>query len=369
MSVTLVIAEDLASELLAAAQGPVETAGVLLARLVVTPSGDHRLLARTVHLVPDDAYQRRTSRDLLIASTGYVPALAAAEADGCVPIWLHTHPGDGASPRPSARDAHVDRELADLFRLRAASAWYGAIVLAHDGAGLAFDGHIESERGRLAIDRLWSVGRRFALIRNHDQAPLGHNAIFDRNIRAFGGGVQDVLGDLRVAVVGCGGTGSAVIEQLTRLGVRRFSLFDPDTLADTNTTRVYGSSPADVGRAKADVAADHVRRIAPDAQVTAFGAKITSLDTALQTARRRPRLRLHRRQRRPARSLAAGDLLPHPGPGLGGAAHQRRRWRADQHRRTRDPGGAGLRVPGLPGPHRHEARGGRNAQQRGAPAP
>lgn len=282
MSVTLVIAQDLTLDLLTAAQGPVETAGVLLARLVATPSGNHRLLARTVHWVPEDAYLRRTSRELLVASAGYVPALAAAEDDGCVPIWLHTHPGNGSSPRPSARDAQVDRELADVFRLRADSDWYGAIVLAHDGARLAFDGHIESEHERLSIDRLWSVGRRFALIRNHRQVPPGHDAVFDRNIRAFGGGVQHVLGDLRVAVVGCGGTGSAVIEQLARLGLRQFSLFDPDTLADTNTTRVYGSSPADVGRAKVDVAADHVRRIAPDAQVAAFDAKVTSLGTALQ---------------------------------------------------------------------------------------
>ena len=39
-----------------------------------------------------------------------------------------------------------------------------------------------------------------------------------------------------------GGTGSAVIEQLVRLGVRRLHLFDPDILTASNLTRVYGSS-------------------------------------------------------------------------------------------------------------------------------
>ena len=83
------------------------------------------MLARELHWVPDDAYRLRNATALSIASHGYVPALAAAEADQSVPIWLHTHPGSESSPRPSKHDELVDEELADLFRLRAGSPFYG----------------------------------------------------------------------------------------------------------------------------------------------------------------------------------------------------------------------------------------------------
>ncbi|MDE0231548.1 MAG: ThiF family adenylyltransferase, partial [bacterium] len=83
-----------------------------------------------------------------------------------------------------------------------------------------------------------------------------------------------------VAIVGCGGTGSAVAEQLTRLGVRRFHLFDPKTLTESNVTRVYGSFPADIGKPKVNVVASHLSRIAPDAMVATERKKITLEATA-----------------------------------------------------------------------------------------
>ncbi len=280
MTVTLVLPEHISAEVFDAAEADVETACVLLARRVETPGGNVRLLARAVHWVPDDAYLRRDATTLSIASHGYVPALAAAEADQAVPIWLHTHPGYESSPQPSERDEVVDRQLADLFRLRAGSPLYGAVVIARTAGRHCFAGHIESDNGRNDIDRVWVAGRRFSLIQNwlHDTTPPGEQ--FDRNIRAFGGRIQQVLGNLQVAVVGCGGTGSAVIEQLVRLGVRHLHLFDPDTLTAGNVTRVYGSYLNNVGEPKVNVSAVHVRQIAPDAQVITTQAKITLESTA-----------------------------------------------------------------------------------------
>ena len=280
MTVTLVLPDQIAAELFDAAAADIETACVLLARHVETPGGQIRLLARAVHWVPDDAYLRRDATGLSIRSHGYVPALAAAEADRSVPIWLHTHPGDDSSPRPSKHDELVDKQIADLFRLRAGSSLYGAVVLARPRGRSCFAGHIQSENWRAEIDRLWVTGRRFALLPNWLQDTTPPPEQFDRNIRAFGGEIQQVLGDLRVAVVGCGGTGSAVVEQLVRLGVRHLQLFDPDIVTAGNVTRVYGSYPDCVGDPKVDVSAAHVRRIAPEAKVTTAQAKITLESTA-----------------------------------------------------------------------------------------
>lgn len=276
MSTSLVVPEHIADQLRTAVQDDLETAAVLLARAVHTPGGNRRLLARSIHWIPASAYLERTDDSMVIASEGYVPALAVAEEDQSVPLWLHTHPGSGASPRPSRRDRIVDEQLRGLFRLRAGCEQYGAVVVAHDDGTLRFAGHIDDGEQRIEIDRLWCTGRRLSLVQNSGQARPAPPAEFDRNVRAFGGDVQRVLGELHVAIVGCGGTGSAVAEQLVRLGVRKLSLFDPDELSASNVTRVYGSFPTDVGAAKVEVVARHLSRIAADAAVSVDRSSITT---------------------------------------------------------------------------------------------
>ena len=280
MIVTLVLQCKVAAEIFDTASLDVETAGVLLARQVETPEGNIRLLGRTVHWVAEDAYLRRDATGLSITSNGYVSALAAAEVDKSVPIWLHTHPGENASPRPSASDLIVDEQLADLFRLRASSPIYGSIIFARAGDHICFTGHIESENDSNHIDRLWITGRRFILVKNWLYESVPPSVQFDRNIRAFGDEIQRVIGDLQVAVIGCGGTGSAVIEQLVRLGVRKIQIFDPKNLTDGNITRVYGSYIESVGKPKVNVIEAHLNRIAPDAKVKSIQQKITHLTAA-----------------------------------------------------------------------------------------
>ena len=99
--------------------------------------------------------------------------------------------------------------------------------------------------------------------------------MFDRNVRAFGGAIQATLSDLRVGVAGCGGTGSAVAEQLVRLGVRHLVLLDPDHLSASNVTRVYGSTPEDVGQLKVDVLRRHLSAIAPGLRVQTSATPVT----------------------------------------------------------------------------------------------
>jgi hypothetical protein len=279
MSTTLVLPLDLATQLLAAAASEVESAAVLIARYAPTPNGNVRLLATALHWVPESAYELRAADALRISSSGYVPYLQEAETRGCLAIWLHTHPGDGSSTSPSRLDQIVDRQLSDVFRLRTGSDYYASVIVGHAHGQLTFSGFVETATSRWPIDRVWVVGDHFRLISSAERevSPLPQQ--FDRNIRAFGGDVQQVLQQTSVAVVGCGGTGSSVAEQLVRLGVRHFTLIDPDTLSDSNVTRVYGSSPDLVGQPKVDVLAAHLQRIAPDARVTCAQAMVT-META-----------------------------------------------------------------------------------------
>jgi shikimate 5-dehydrogenase len=91
-------------------------------------------------------------------------------------------------------------------------------------------------------------------------------------------------------IVGCGGTGSAVAEQLLRLGVRNLKLVDPDELSCSNVTRVYGSRLLDVGRPKVDVLAEHLEARLPDTHVQRLRSMITVESTARELADAEPEL-------------------------------------------------------------------------------
>lgn len=276
MTATVVLPTHLAQEIDQTARLATETAGVLIATVASAPNGDVRLLGRELHWVDDSAYLTRGADHLSIASHGYVPALSKAETIGAMCIWLHTHPGDGASPRPSKRDHLVDRQISDLFRLRAGSPYYGTLIFSPRAAGLAFTGRLQEDgQQAIPIDRVWETGDRWRLTRAADSQLPELSEIFDRNVRAFGGAIQATLGDLRIAVVGCGGTGSAVAEQIVRLGVRHLLLFDPDRLTASNVTRVYGSTPHDAGALKVDILKRHLSAVAPGLVCETHAAMIT----------------------------------------------------------------------------------------------
>jgi molybdopterin/thiamine biosynthesis adenylyltransferase len=86
---------------------------------------------------------------------------------------------------------------------------------------------------------------------------------YQRNRRMFSAAEQRRLFESRVAVVGCGGLGGYVIEELARLGVGRLVAIDPDSFDEGNLNRQLLSSPALIGTSKALAAARRVAEVNP----------------------------------------------------------------------------------------------------------
>ena len=81
-------------------------------------------------------------------------------------------------------------------------------------------------------------------------------------------GVERLRG-AHVAVFGIGGVGGYAVEALARAGVGTLSLFDADTVSESNCNRQIIALHSTVGRAKVEVAAERVRDIDPDITVHA----------------------------------------------------------------------------------------------------
>ena len=98
---------------------------------------------------------------------------------------------------------------------------------------------------------------------------------YSRNIPALTEGECALLRSKRVLVVGCGGLGGHIIDLLTRVGVGSLRVVDGDVFEPTNLNRQLLSDTAVLGRPKAEVAAEHIRRVSPDTQAEAVNCFMT----------------------------------------------------------------------------------------------
>ena len=232
--------------------------------------GSEVLLVHKLEFVPYAACTR--SRDRI----AWPPTLVehffreAAKNDLAI-VKVHSHPEghDGFSNT----DDDSDRKLFESV--------YGWVDgdRPHASAIMLPDGRVRA--------RAVFVGGAFARVR-HVQV-VGNNVLFwpdqpelavptfaERHAQLFGPGTTTLLGRLRIAVVGCSGTGSPVVEQLVRLGVGGLVLVDPDHVEERNLNRILGATAEDAiqRRLKVDVLERHIDRIGLGTQVHKFAAAL-----------------------------------------------------------------------------------------------
>lgn len=93
-------------------------------------------------------------------------------------------------------------------------------------------------------------------------------------------GIVNNYEDIRkftVAVVGVGGVGSVTAEMLTRCGIGRLILFDYDKVELANMNRLF-FQPHQAGLSKVEAAAETLRNINPDVDISSYNYNITTVD-------------------------------------------------------------------------------------------
>lgn len=98
---------------------------------------------------------------------------------------------------------------------------------------------------------------------------------YARNIPALTKAECEILKNKRVLVVGCGGLGGHIIDQLARIGVGFLRVVDGDVFETSNLNRQLLSSVPLLGISKAKAAADHIARVNPDVTVDAAETFLT----------------------------------------------------------------------------------------------
>jgi len=192
------------------------------------------------------------------------PLLEEAEQRDMAILKIHCHPG-GLGCFSETDDA------SDLDLFNSVFGWTGtdhphcSAVMLPDGRMFGRTAHYDDSLRPL--DSILIAGDDIQLWTGGECGSLP--GFVKRHQQLFGAGTTARLRALSVAVIGCSGTGSPLIEQLARLGVGRFVLVDPDHVEEKNLNRIMnsGSEDAYLGRPKVEVMAKAIARMGFGTQV------------------------------------------------------------------------------------------------------
>lgn len=244
--------------------------------------GEYVLLARDLVLIPDqDVEGGDVSCGLSLKLERLLDVMNQANRAGLALIEAHSHPFSTRHVAFSLTDTDGQQELAAYLAEALPGRPYGALVLGQDSvAGRLWP---SGERRPSPLGEVRVLGdnlTRLLLGKSHNPRSRSREGkdTYDRQVLAIGEEGQAKLQCSKVAIVGLGGVGSVVAQQLAHLGVSEYILIDDDRVERSNLHRLVGATPSDVGALKVDVAARQINAINPTAKVTSIPSSVRSTE-------------------------------------------------------------------------------------------
>lgn len=220
---------------------------------------EERALVREVVEVDETAFLERTPVSMIWKTDALFHLAKKAMAKDLAVCIAHSHPAGGLFFSPFDDDA--DRESFDIVFTRMETARpHFSLVMDDKGEVIVRAFEIDLKPQPVELVRIMGNAFRLSYLDRGNGVPAPE---FDRHVRAFGGeSVQD-LAQLRIGIVGCGGTGSAVANLLARIAPTRLVLFDDDVVDHSNLNRLHFSRRSDAiaKRFKVDVVAQAIAEI------------------------------------------------------------------------------------------------------------
>jgi hypothetical protein len=236
---------------------------------------NHCLTVRSLVPIPYNECKVRTPDRVTWSTQRLIPLLEEASRDDLAILKVHSHPG--GYPYFSSVDDESDADLFNSVFGWTDSAFPHASAIMLPG-GRMFGRAILPDGAFQPLDSILVPGDdlHFWMTDGGGAPP----AFAQRHAQLFGSDTIRRLRQLSIAVVGCSGTGSPVIEQLARLGVGRMVLVDPDRVEEKNLNRILNASREDayLKRPKVEVMA---RAIA----AMGFGTELDIFSEDLATPR------------------------------------------------------------------------------------
>lgn len=224
-----------------------------------------RFLSRMIIPLPEAGILENSAEHVSWDTTAFRNAMKQAKEEDLAICLVHSHPEK--LPKFSAIDDENELDLFSAMYKRSGSANVGlSLILTSDGKLVATVCTANLVYHPIKLIRVF--GNRFTFFYKEKNDSFTREE-FSRQALALGPALNTDLAQLRIAVVGCGATGSATAHLLTRLGVGQILLIDKDQVERSNLSRLYGATgaDADLGSYKAEVLAKYLAGVGMGARV------------------------------------------------------------------------------------------------------
>lgn len=211
-----------------------------------------------------DAWEHRGGAILRPSARWISSAISRATEAHSGLMFIHSHPNPDFPQGLSITDRSAFESLALTIAPILDGPFAAAVVHPSGWSGVFWS------KGEISpIDRITSVGRTMCFL---SIAPNVKDLKLDSRQHDALGLIHKYVRTLDVAIVGCGGLGSAVAEQIARIGVNSLLLIDHDRLdTDSNLRRMIGSTMADlratVPLPKVDIVGRHLDQLGLGVQI------------------------------------------------------------------------------------------------------
>lgn len=232
-----------------------------------------RLLVHEIVLIPYDECEVREPHLIKWSTKSFLPYLEKAAKKNMGVLKIHSHPT--GYPNFSGIDDKSDNELFEsVYGWMDSDEPHASAVMLPDGEifGRVFLPDLSAK----PISKISVIGDDIFYWDNIKSKGIEEFEL--RTAQAFGEGTTNKLKQLKIAVVGCSGTGSPLIEQLVRLGVGELILIDPDKIEKKNLNRILNSTMSDAinGEYKVEVFKKAIKNIGLGTAVEAIHENIYS---------------------------------------------------------------------------------------------
>jgi hypothetical protein len=191
-------------------------------------------------MIPYDECKERTPDRVTWSTQRLIPLLDEAGRRDLAILKIHSHPG--GYPQFSSVDDESDTDLFNsVFGWTDSEFPHASAVMLPDGR--LFGRAILRDGSFQPLDSILVPGDDIHFWTSEYGGTVP--AFAQRHAQLFGSGTTRRLREMAVAVVGCSGTGSPVVEQLARLGVGRLVLVDPDHVEEKNLNRILNARRED----------------------------------------------------------------------------------------------------------------------------
>jgi molybdopterin/thiamine biosynthesis adenylyltransferase len=237
-----------------------ERVGFLSTALSVSEMNEPIIIVTQYHKLADSDYENDKSVGARINSDSIIAAQQRIydTGNGCLHVHLHAHNG---TTHPSSTDSNELPKVVESFCNVDSNIANGLLILSNDSAYAAIklngiDYFIEPEI--ISI-----VGYPLKFIFDKKSSIISSD-MFKR--QSFLGKNSELLFEkVKVGIVGYGGGGSHIGQQLAHVGFKNIFIFDNDKIELSNLNRLVGAKHVDIsnGKLKVDIAKRLIKSILP----------------------------------------------------------------------------------------------------------